>query len=136
MSSVGYERMRMESGLDILDISALTTFSVGQITAHALKRSPTLLLEVLRCRQWSYLNYVPNMIGQSTVLDDAARCLSARVKQCLQRPYSQPTKDILAYYVKAVKSLQLALDDVQHCLEPEVLCATQLLGVYEVCRCL
>lgn len=134
MSSTGYEAIRIEQDFDILDLSALTTFSTGRVTAHVLKRRPYLLPEVLSCRQWSYLDFVPCRLGQSEVLDNAARCLTAKARQCLLHPDQRATVTVLRNYLKAIKSLQLALNDGQQSLEADVLCATQLLGIYEVGR--
>ena len=134
LSSTGYDALKIELDFDILDLSALTTFSVGRVAAHILARQPTLLQEVLRCRQPSYLSYIPCRIGHSDVLDTAIRCVVARARQCLQFPHAPPDRLILHNYVKAIQSLQIALNNEQKRMDPEVLCATQLLGIFEVCK--
>lgn len=124
--------MRIEQDFDLLSLSALTAFSVGRVTARVLACRPSLLPEVLRCQQWSYIEYVPSRIGSNETLDNAVRCVVARVRQCLLKPYEPPTNNILKGYVKAISSLQTALNDEQQCLKSDVLCATELLGIYEV----
>jgi hypothetical protein len=39
---------------------------------------------------------------------------------------------VLAYYIKALESLQKALDSPKQRFKPEVLCATEILALYEV----
>jgi hypothetical protein len=39
---------------------------------------------------------------------------------------------VLLHYTKALRALQAALDDETQRMTPETLCATELLGVYEV----
>ena len=40
---------------------------------------------------------------------------------------------ILQHYTKALRAVQAAIDDEVERTAPETLCATELLGVYEVC---
>jgi hypothetical protein len=40
---------------------------------------------------------------------------------------------VLSLYGKALESLQDALNDPRQCIEPETLCATELLTLFEVC---
>ena len=132
MSSTGYESMRIRYDFDILDLSALTTFHVGRATAKALSIQPSRLIDVLRCKQWSYLSYLPSRYGQATCLDDAAHCAIARVRHFALTPTEPLSRNILSLYSKALLSLQAALNDPVLCLSPDVLCATQILSIYEV----
>lgn len=132
--SSGYERMRMGYGFDLMDISALTTFHTGRITAQVLSREPHRLAHVLRCRQWSYFSFLPSRYGRSACLDDAAHCVAARVRQWMDTPSNPPDKGVLSLYSKSLTSLQNALGDPVTCLQPEVLCATVILAIYEVSR--
>lgn len=52
MSSFGYERMRMNFDFDVLDLSSLATFHIGQTAARVLAAEPSRLGDVLRFRQW------------------------------------------------------------------------------------
>ena len=132
LSSTGYEFMRIQYDFDILDLSALTSFHAGHTTAHALMREPSRLVDVLRCRQWSYLSFIPSRFGTTTCLDDAVRCVAAKVRHRLSSPTKPPSTVVISLYSKALASLQIALDDKARCLEPDILCATELLAIYEV----
>ena len=132
LSSTGYESMRIQYGFDILDLSALTTFHAGHTTAHALRQDPSRLVDVLHCRQWSYLSFVPSKFGNTSCLDDAVRCVAAKVRHRLSSPTQPPSTVVISLYSKALASLQNALDDKKSCLEPDILCATELLAIYEV----
>jgi hypothetical protein len=130
-SSIGFESLRIKYNFDLLDLSALTTFHVGHATAGALATNPFLLTDILSCRQWSYLTYVPSRIGNCASLDRAAECVVARVQHWLLFPFDPVPEDIIKLYSKALKALQVELDGEEF-LRPEVLCATELLSIYEV----
>ena len=130
--SSGYESMRIYYGFDLLDLSALTTFHTGRITAQLLSREPFRLPHVLRCRQWSYFSFLPSRYGHSACLDDAAHCVAARVRHWMSSPSDPPDDGVLSLYAKSLASLQRALNDPILCLQPEILCATAILAIYEV----
>ena len=130
--SSGYESMRIIYGFDLLDVSALTTFHTGRVTAQLLSREPHRLVHVLRYRQWSYLSFLPSRYGYSPCLDDAVHCVAARLRQWMSSPSDQPNDGVLSLYSRTLISLQSALSDPVLCLKPEVLCATAILSIYEV----
>ena len=130
--SSGYESMKINYGFDPLDVSALTTFHSGRITSQLLFQNPARLAHVLRQRQWSYLSFLPSRYGYSTCLDDAAHCVAARVRQWMSSPSDPPSSKVLSLYSKSLISLQSALNDPMLYLNPEVLCATHILAIYEV----
>ena len=132
--SSGYESMRIIYGFDLLDVSALTTFHTGRVTTQLLSREPHRLAHVLRYRQWSYLSFLPSRYGHSPCLDDAAHCVSARLQQWMSAPSDPPNDRVLSLYSRTLISLQSALSDPVVCLKPEILCATAILGIYEVNR--
>ena len=132
--SLGYEWMRIDYGFDLLDISALTTFHTGRITARLLSSEPLRLAHILRCRQWSYVSFLPSRYGHSACLDDAAHCVAARVRPWMMFPSDPPDEGVLSLYLKSLTSLQSTLNDPTLYLQPEVLCATIILAIYEVTR--
>lgn len=132
MPSTGYEMLRMKCNFDILDLSALTTFHVGRITTEGLYACrPRGLINVLQCRQWSYFSYIPCRYGHFPCLDDAARCVASRVRGWVEGEV-KTSATVLSYYVKALNSLQAAVNDPVQCTQPETLCATAVLSIYEV----
>ena len=130
--SSGYESMRIKYGFDLLDVSALTTFHTGRIIAQLLSKEPLRLATILRYCQWSYFSFLPSRYGYSTCLDDATHCLAARLRQWVIAPGDSPSNGVLSLYSKSLNSLQSALNDPDLFLEPEILCATAILGIYEV----
>lgn len=131
MASTGYEMLRVQCDFDILDLSALTTFHVGRITTEGLYASPKSLIDVLRCRQWSYFSYIPCRYGQFPYLDDAAQCVASRVRGWMVGEI-RPSDKVISLYLKALNSLQAAVNDPDLCTKPETLCATAVLSIYEV----
>ena len=130
--SSGYELMRIKYGFDLLDVSALTSFQTGRITAQLLFRDPFLLAQVLQCRQWSYFSFLPSRYGYIACLDDASNCVAARIRQWMSFPSDPPNDYVLSLYSKSLISLQSSLNDPVLCRQPEVLCATAILAIYEV----
>ena len=130
--SSGYELMRIKYGFDLLDVSALTSFQTGRITAQLLFREPFRLAQVLQCRQWSYFSFLPSRYGYIACLDDASNCVAARIRQWMSFPSDPPNDYVLSLYSKSLTSLQSGLNDPVLCLQPEVLCATAILAIYEV----
>ncbi|GAM37171.1 hypothetical protein TCE0_022f06860 [Talaromyces pinophilus] len=134
LSGTGYERMRIQYNFDLLDLSALTTFHVAHATASALAAHPTRLTDILRCRQWSYLTYLPSRIGHCDSLDRAAECVAARVQNWLAFPSEPISKDVLRLYSKALEALRTELENPDSFLRADVLCATEMLGIYELLK--
>lgn len=132
LSSCPYERLRMRYNFDLLDLSQLTSFHISYTTAGRLASKPTMLAEVLGDRHWSYLNYLPSRFGHNSALDKAAACVAARAQQWLSSPSEPVSCGILKLYSSALKALQAELQCPKACLRPDVLCATAVLGVYEV----
>ena len=130
-SSTGYEAMRIRYNFDVIDLSALTALHVGRTTAQLLQDRPARLLEILRCKQWSYFSYIPWRFGHTQCLDDAICCVAARVHQWLTAP-GIPNDRVLALYSRAVRSLQAALDNPAERMQADVLCATEVLSIYQL----
>ncbi|PNP59735.1 hypothetical protein THARTR1_00614 [Trichoderma harzianum] len=134
LASSSYEKMRMRYNFDLLDLSQLTSFHISYATANILAHKPTMLTEVLGHRDWSYLNYLPGRIGHNSALDKAAACVAARAQQWLSSPSEPVSNSILKLYSSALAALQAELQCPNACLRPDVLCATQLLGIYELLK--
>jgi hypothetical protein len=132
LPSCSYEKMRIRYNFDLLDLSQLTSFHISYATASSLASKPTMLTDILGHRHWSYLNYLPGRIGHNSALDKAAACVAARVQQWLASPSEPVSASILKLYSDALTALQAELQNPDACLRPDVLCATELLGIYEV----
>ena len=132
MPSSGYELLRIRHGIDLLDLSSLTTFHVGRVTSHVLHDEPSRLHDILRCRQWSYFSYLPARYGHDACLDIAAECVAKRVQYWLAYGSAAPGQEVLALYTRALVALRAKLADPVERLRPEVLCATQMLAIHEL----
>ncbi len=130
-SSTGFEAVRIAFDFDPTSLSCLTDIHVGRATARPLRDKPDRLREILRCKRWSYYEYLPSRFGQSRCLDDAIRCIAARVRQWFNNS-AGPNRSALELYSKAVESLQAALNDPVLCHHPNVLCATEVLSLFEL----
>ena len=128
-----YELLSMKYGINILDLSNLTTFHVGRATRKALLADPSQVVHLLRYNQWSFFSYLPSSYESSAYVKYATDCVVARVRQILS-PNQAPIWDpvVISYYVKALNALQKALDCPKTRFKPEVLYAIEILALYEV----
>ncbi|KAE8152969.1 hypothetical protein BDV25DRAFT_169737 [Aspergillus avenaceus] len=129
-SSTGYEALRVEYNFDLTDLSTFTNVDLGRMAYLSLQCQPTRLRSLLQRQCPSFLSYLPSRFGTSQCLDDAMRCVAAGAGQRLGLPIRAATPFRL--YVKALSSLQAAIEDKDQCLQSDVYCATRLLTVYEL----
>jgi hypothetical protein len=128
----GYELMSIKSEFDILDLSNLATTHINRAGRAALSQDPYHLIHQLRSnKQHSYLSFLPSLYGQIPCLSDATDCVIARARQIIS-PNRNWEAAVISFYVKALDSLQRALDCPKQRYKPEVLCATEILALYEV----
>ncbi|KAL8712812.1 MAG: hypothetical protein Q9220_003020 [cf. Caloplaca sp. 1 TL-2023] len=130
-SSTGYEAMRICYDFDVVTLSGFTDLHTGRATAQPLHERPDCLQKIMMCKQWSYFTYIPSRFGNTRCLDDAVCCVAARVRQWITDP-GRPSHAVIQLYAKAVKSLQAALNDPLQCILPDVLCATEVLAIFEL----
>jgi len=132
LSARGYELTSMKSDFDINDLSTLSTLHVNRAARAALSQNPYHLIYQLRShKQSSYLSYLPSRYGQIPCLSDATDCVIARARQIIS-PNRNWESAVICFYLKALNSLQKALDNPKQRFKPEVLCATEILALYEV----
>lgn len=132
LSAKGYESTSMRTDFDILDLSTLASLHIGRAVRAALSRNLYQLIPQLRShKRWSYLTFLPSRYAQSTCLSDAVDCVIARARQIVS-PGENWEAAVITFYVKALASLQKALDCPKQRFLPEVLAATEVLALYEV----
>jgi hypothetical protein len=132
ISAQGYEQARMRFDFDLMSLSSLTTVHVSRAAVMALSMAPERLVSILQLRERSYMDYAVQYYERSSVLRDVIDCTMAQAKRVMtpNGPVSEAT--VLSLYVKALEGLQAALNDPESWRMPEVLCATQVLSVFEV----
>lgn len=79
-----------------------------------------------------YLDFLPGRTGFSQALDSAVDCVVCALRDILRPALLKNLGTTLSSYGKALKHLQSALDDPAQYSLAETLCATQLLGIFEV----
>ncbi len=131
-SSKGYELLRAHYGVDIDDLSMLTTFHVGRATVRALSKDLCQLRNLLHQKHSSYFAWLPIRYDHVPLLDDAVECVLARVQQIMTPNCKSRDGTVLSLYAKALKSLQTALNYPSSHLESELLCAICILALFEV----
>ncbi len=131
-SAVGYELTSMKTNFDLLILSTLATFHISRTIRATLSQHPQhLILQLRSHKRWSYLSFLPARYEDITCLRDATDCVISRMRHIIS---SDSSLEPIATrnYVKALRSLQKALDCPKQRLQPEVLCATEVLALYEV----
>jgi hypothetical protein len=125
--------MLAKCNLDFLDLSILASHEVGRFTGPKLLETPEMLPHFLGRKTWSYCHYVPRYYSQSNLIRKAVDCAVARAR-CLLSPSDIKWEHLaLSSYTQALSSLQDAMDLTSKHPTAELLCATQILALYEVC---
>ena len=131
------------SGLDLLisaygiyphDLSSLTTIHHNIVVCDIVRDDPGGARNLFFQRgdeDSSYFAFVGQRYGQSECLDAALRCLFSKAKSVLVPNNTITEAAILAQYGYALSSLQAAVSSPSWA-DPEVLCATNVLAIFEV----
>ncbi|KAK8085371.1 hypothetical protein PG997_006642 [Apiospora hydei] len=131
MPPMGLETVTAKTGLNILDLSALTMVQVGQTASAILEMQSNELSGLVSRRRRSYLSFVPIKYGHSPYLDDAVRCLAMRARRVLVPSARPPEAQEMLQYGRALQSLQDAVNG-PNWHNADVLCTVELLCLYEV----
>lgn len=136
MPPSGFDMLVVEYGIHPQDLSGLTSIHIGPIASNVLGQGPTKLLpQVMRCRQWSYFDFVASRYGRGhPCLDDALRCIALKTRAVLVPDQRRYNTEALAQYGRSLRSLQRAIDDPKSWVSADVLCATEILSLFEVSR--
>ncbi|KAL7945383.1 hypothetical protein V8C42DRAFT_55866 [Trichoderma barbatum] len=121
----------------LLNLMPLTGLRLGVGTLSHYLYEPTQPKDRIITAQASsqrLLSFIPSRYGHVSLLRHATDCVIAKLQYLSQREEDRPPKgDVkaLMHYQKALKALQHALLDEREWAQPETLCATQLLGIFE-----
>jgi hypothetical protein len=127
-----YSAVLTKTNLHFLDLSLLTSVGVGRYTGQRLFENPQTIAHFFTGRIWSYFQYIPLHYQQSILIRSATDCVLARVR-CLLTPDDKSWELFaLSAYSRALSKLQGAMDSTSQRITAELLCATQMLGLYEV----
>ena len=124
--------MRMKYHFDIRDLSLLTSFNIGKGTMLAISNNPELLNTLLGSHIDSYLQYMPSRYGHKPYLTAVIDCVSAKVHSKLYPLNEMFEGMILQMYARALAALQEAVSGGEDSLDPDLLCAIQMLSLHEV----
>ncbi|KAK8115928.1 hypothetical protein PG984_012430 [Apiospora sp. TS-2023a] len=131
MPPMGLETVTAKTGLNILDLSALTMVQVGQTASAILELQTNELSGLVSRRRRSYLSFVPIKYGHSPCLDEAVRCLAMRARRVLVPSARPPETREMLQYSRALQSLQDAVNG-PNWHDADVLCTVELLSLYEL----
>lgn len=131
-----FQRLRMKYHFDIRDLSILTSFKVGSGTMLAISKNPELLSTLLGAEVQSFLEYIPSRYGHKPFLTAVIDCVSAKVHSKLYPRNDMFEGMVLRMYAKALAYLQEAVAGDESSLDPDLLCAIQMLSLHEVCNTL
>lgn len=127
-----YPTMFVKCSLDFLDLSLLASLEIGRYTGPRLLERPQNMACFLGGKNWSYCRYMLALYGESVLIRSAADCVVARVR-CLLTPEAPEWESLaISSYSKALTHLQGAISNPKERPSAELLCATQVLGLYEV----
>lgn len=130
--ATGYDRMRMKYDFDIRDLSILTSFNIGKTTMMAMSSNPELLSTLFGSQMQSYLHFIPSRYGHKPFLTAVIDCVSAKAHSRLYPPNPGFDATVMRMYAKALAALQDAVAGNESSLDPDLLCAIQMLSLHEV----
>ena len=110
-----------------------TSVEVDLATGVLLSESPCKVFLLLGRKHQPYFSYLSSRYGDSGCLTDAIDCLVARIRCLDSSSNSILDSSAIISYAKALRSLQAALDSPVQPVTSDILCATEILTVYEVC---
>lgn len=128
----GLELLAAEIGIHVLDLSALTEIQCGWTACAILASQRSCISGLVSRRQPSYLYCVASRYGYNPYLDEALRCVAIRAKRVLAPSCQAFEESESRQYASALHGLQVAIDSVEERNRPEVLCAINLLSLFEV----
>ena len=117
------------------ELSLLTSVEVAHVTGTLQLDDPAKLALLVGNRNESYSSFFPSRYGHSVPITAAADCLLARLR-CLATYYTTgvrvPEADKAFLNIRALRSVQEAINDPAQRQSADVLCATEMLAFYEV----
>ncbi|KAF2663801.1 hypothetical protein BT63DRAFT_430066 [Microthyrium microscopicum] len=128
---ITYPSMPRRCKVDISDLSLLASIDVGRYTGEKLLRNPQNLVFFLGGKNWSFCRFIPFFYSRSTLVQHATDCVLARVRSFLS-PGEEWESLAISSYSKALCILQEAINSASQPPSADVLCATQILGLYEL----
>lgn len=128
----GLELLAAEIGIHVLDLSALTEIQCGWTACAILASQRSCISGLVSRRQPSYLYCVASRYGYNPYLDEALRCVAIRAKRVLAPSCQAFEESESRQYASALHGLQVAIDSVEERNRPEVLCAINLLSLFEL----
>jgi hypothetical protein len=129
---VGFERLLVDIGFNVLELDQLIGVASSRITETSFSHGPSNLNSVIQ-RSDSYFGHIPARYGYTPCLDDAIRCIAIKVKRILSPASFADNSCLPDLYGRALQSLQSAIKG-NTWSDPKVLCAAELISVYEVSK--
>ncbi|KAK6199861.1 hypothetical protein LQW54_009843 [Pestalotiopsis sp. IQ-011] len=131
----GFERLFADVGFSVLHLDELIGAATRRVTDTSFSHGPSNLSPIIAQRE-SYFSHLPARYGRAACLDDALRCIAVKVRRVLspEAAYAGAATDAggdAGLYGKAPRSLQSAITS-DSWADPDVLCAAELISVYEL----
>lgn len=114
-----------------LGIATLSQFATDESLAGDVFRAP-LPFSGLDSRQ--LLSFIPSRYSTICSVTHAVDCLTTRLEQIMFHTTLSSRQEVivLQHYTSALRATQEAIDNEAKRMAPETLCATELLGIFEV----
>jgi len=130
-SARGYAGLRVQYLVDVMLLAELTDPILGRAACNLLEERPLVLPIIIRNAPTSFLSHLPARVGATPCLDISIECVMARLTQLLGGSVAPGT--IRKLYGDALRSVAVALATDEGRQSTDVLCAMQLLAMWEVC---
>lgn len=117
---------------DLLDLVPQVAKYVHYTLAESLPNADKENLLLAGRQLTLYLDYLPSRLGLSETLDKTIACVASTLRDICLPPNCRSPAKTLSSYTQALNALQRSLRNKKECLLPEILCAVQLFGIFEV----
>lgn len=127
-----YNNARIRYNFDILDLSMFASAYMGRAAVSSIRHNGILREAMLSSRGSSFLDQIPQLYGESELLRMVVDGVLARAHQVTSKTSRTSRTDVFVLYNKGIWQLQNALSCAGMMHKPEVLCAVQLMQLFEV----
>ena len=116
---------------DLLNMLSVITANASQFAISNAK-STTLEYHAASLKETIiYLEFLPSRLGRDAALDSTIECTALALRDIYLPESARSLTAIYSAYARALKYLQSSIQSTEY-LSSETLCATQLLGIFEV----
>jgi hypothetical protein len=127
----GMQLIIHHSGFSPMDLANLDT-GAPNLASSILANKSYDLATLLSYPTWNFLTIIPSRVGNLSCMDDAVQALMGKARLVLGHAPPKVERLVLCTYGKALKGLQDAVNQGSEWIDISLICAAQILALFEV----